>query len=63
MACDGRTIEEWFEKADLEKVVLAGSSRRFIKKRTKSKKKDNRRETKIVEKVEKTREKKLVDEI
>lgn len=35
--CDGRPLETWFDAADLEKVVLAGASRRFIKNSSRSK--------------------------
>lgn len=31
MICDGKPLEEWFDKNDLEKVVLAGSVRKFEK--------------------------------
>ena len=31
LMCDGKPLEQWFDKADLEKVVLAGSTRKFQK--------------------------------
>ena len=31
LVCNGKPLEQWFDKADLEKVVLAGSTRKFQK--------------------------------
>ena len=41
--CDGKPIKEWFDDAGLEKVVLAGSSRKFPKWSNSNKKGPNKK--------------------
>lgn len=54
--CDGKPLEAWFDTADLEKVVLAGTSRRFIKNSHNSRRKNKGKTNKEINEERKRQE-------